>query len=119
MERQTMRVMAGFELNEAYVVCRTEIGLPGPPGSTPESLARLIFGQQYNIWKSQQQGRRGDKTECGEKFFSRLIPFLVEVLVQDGIYLILDFPNHPMSALLKVRQFLVFHYSAQNDVLTG
>jgi hypothetical protein len=29
------------------------------------------------------------------KFLNQVLPFLVEVLVQDGIYLVRDFPNHP------------------------
>jgi hypothetical protein len=98
MERKTMTVMAGFEMEESYFVPRSEIGLPFPI----EECINKLLGTDYARWKSQQASSDGDKSECGEQFFSRLLPWLVEVLIQDGIYLIVDFPEHEMSIVLRV-----------------
>jgi hypothetical protein len=53
-------------------------------------------------WRSQARGKYGDKSSCCQKFLYEIIPYFVEVLVQDGVYLVKDFPKHPMSHLLKV-----------------
>jgi hypothetical protein len=55
--------------------------------------------QECRRWAS---SREGDKSTCCSKFLNEILPFFVVVLVQDGIYLIRDFPNHPVSQLLKV-----------------
>lgn len=98
MERKTMTVMAGFEMNESYFVPRTEIGLPFPI----EECMNKILGTDFTRWKEEQACDEGDHSDCGQKFFSRLLPYLVEVLVQDGIYFINEFPDHEMSILLVV-----------------
>lgn len=107
-----MTVMAGFEMSEAYFVPRTEIGLPH--GTTIERCMELIFGTRYHKWKDEQASAEGDHSECGTRFFTRLLPYLVEVLVQDGIYLINDFPTHPMSVHLRVSTGAVFRQSCRN-----
>ena len=91
--------MAGFALDEPYFVPRTKIGLP----ADIDTCIMYVLGSKYQTWKEQQQAPTGDKSECAEKFFSRLIPFLVEILMQDGIFLIKEFPEHPMSQHLMVR----------------
>ena len=92
-----MCVMAGFKLDEPYFVPRTKIGLP----HNIEICINKVL-PTYKQWKQQQQSPTGDKSECAEKFFSRLIPFLVEILLQDGIFLIHEFPDHPMTRHLVV-----------------
>ena len=39
--------------------------------------------------------------EPGKLFVDELLPFLVQVAVQDGIYWLRDFPNHPCANILK------------------
>jgi hypothetical protein len=55
------------------------------------------------FWQQQANSRSGDKSVCCDKFLNHILPYFFEVLVQDGVYFVRDFPNHPMSALLKVR----------------
>jgi hypothetical protein len=61
-------------------------------------------------WRQQANSRGGDKSVCCDKFLNHVLPYFIEVLVQDGVYFIKDFPSHPISALLKVRseQFLCY-----------
>jgi hypothetical protein len=54
-------------------------------------------------WRQQANSHGGDKSVCCNKFLNHILPYFIQVLVQDGVYFIRDFPNHPMSALLKVR----------------
>jgi hypothetical protein len=57
-------------------------------------------------WRRQRSGRGGDKSECCKTFLDELLLCFVEVLVQDGIYLVNEFPDHAMSHLLKVSKIL-------------
>ena len=55
---------------------------------------------KYDEWKAQAASRNGDKTVCCDKFLNHVIPYLVEVLVQDSIYFTQEFPLHPMNAYI-------------------
>ena len=97
--------MAGFRKGEkSYFVPRTLIPL-GPRGI--DSYCDLLL-PNLKRWRREANGRFGDKSTCCDTFLNHLIPYFVEVLVQDGIYLINDFPDHPMSKLLKVSIHYVF-----------
>jgi hypothetical protein len=69
-------------------------------------------------WRQQARSRRGDHSTCCDKFLNHILPYFVETLVQDGIYLIIDFPNHPMSQFLKVRIFFVLIGYCTTMILT-
>ena len=63
----------------------------------------------YRRWRWERNTRAyGDKSTCCDTFLNNIIPYFVEVLVQDGIYFVKDFPKHPMSLLLKVSIYSVF-----------
>lgn len=94
---QTCKVMSGFRKDEPYFVPRTKVPLPH---TIDWYCVRLL--PKLNVWRQQAQSREGDKSSCAYKFLYRLLPYFVQVLVQDGIYFIRDFPSHPMSNYLKV-----------------
>jgi hypothetical protein len=83
--------------DKTYFVPRTQLPLQY---SVEWYCAKLLPNLQE--WRRQASSRQGDKSTCCRKFLNEILPFFVEVLVQDGIYLIRDFPNHPVSQLLKV-----------------
>ena len=93
-----MKVMAGFFKDEPYFVARLLIGLPLPM----DALLVALFGDNIARWKREAASSSGDKTMCGQRFLTVLLPHLVTVLVQDGIYFVRDFPNHPMTTFLMV-----------------
>lgn len=97
VDKKTMKVMAGFSQDESYFVPRTFVELPVPI----DQLVHIILPKLAE-WRMQAESPHGDKTTCCRKFLYEILPYLVEVLVQDGIYLIRDFPDHPMSRYLKV-----------------
>ena len=61
MERKTMTVMTGFEMNKSYFVPRTEIGLPFPM----EECMNKILGTDFTRWKEEQVSDEGDDSDCG------------------------------------------------------
>jgi hypothetical protein len=102
VDKKTMKVMAGFSQDESYFVPRASISLP----LEIDQLCHLMIPKLAE-WRMQAESPRGDKSICCRKFLWEILPLFVEILVQDGIYLIRDFPNHEMSHYLKVRRIPV------------
>ena len=99
--------MAGFSKNQAYFVPRALLQLPHPIGWYKERLL-----PELATWRQQAaHPTQGDKSLCAQKFLHELIPYFLEVAVQDGIYFVRDFPNHPFTQLLKVRSNLAVSVS--------
>ena len=90
--------MAGFRLNEEYHVPRTHIALP----HCIDFYMRLLFPNVVR-WRAEVQSGFGDKSTCAKNFIYDLLPWLTQVLVQNGIYFIMDYPEHELSRLLKTR----------------
>jgi hypothetical protein len=44
----------------------------------------------------------GDRTDCAHNFLHDIVPYLVTVVLQNGIYFKNDFPGHYFSEVLKV-----------------
>jgi hypothetical protein len=99
MNRETAKVMASFEKDEPYFHGSSNLQ---PPVAWATLMDYLL--PHFREWVRQANSPIGDKSLCRKKFLNQVLPFLVEVLVQDGIYLVRDFPNHPMSEYLKVRK---------------
>ena len=90
--------MAGFSKSEAKFIPEEYLTMPWD--------IKLLIGlllPMYPQWLQEAASVQGDKSSCCRHFLNDIIPFLIEVLVQDGIFFISDFPNHPMSQYLKVR----------------
>lgn len=91
--------MAGFKKGEPY---RLERGLL----ELPNSIAwyeKKLFGNRLTLFRAEAASAHGDKSTCASNFLNCIIPWFVEVLVQDGIYFIVDFPQHNVSRWLRVR----------------
>ena len=71
--------MSGFPKDEAWYVPRCYSGLPKPI----EELEVLLF-PKINEWRKQMNDYWGDK--CSHYMLDGLLPFLVQVAVQDGVY---------------------------------
>ena len=63
-------------------------------------ITERIF-PQINIWRYQMASPTGDKSEAAKNFVTETLPYLARVIVQDGIYWIRDYPNHPVSILIR------------------
>jgi len=91
-----LKTMANFLPDETYYCPRATIGTPLPVAD----LSHLLFPHLAS-WRFQEAHIYGDKG--GKHFLYELLPYLAEVCVQDGIYLIEAFPNHAVSQLLIAR----------------
>ena len=89
--------MGGFKKEEPYYIGRSHIKLDYDIEWYCDKLLPRI-----NKWQAQSRAPNGDGSTCAQKFLNQMLPWLVQVLVQDGIYFIVDFPDHAMSDYLKV-----------------
>ena len=90
-----LRALAGFNPNDShdeYFVPRTSIGLPGD--FSPGELAKILF-PKIETWKMEAASDDGDKSKGANEFLTSVLPFLAEVLAQDGIFWIDRHPNNP------------------------
>ena len=88
---------AGFSKHEDYFVPRMHIKKP----YKIEQYCEFLFGaSRYRMWLQEQRGPDGDKGECWECFLYKIIPYLVETLVTDGIHFIIDYPDHSIAIYL-------------------
>ena len=84
--------MAGFSLSEEYDVPRTKVDLPL---SILEITNSLFRGR--STYQREQESSGGDTGEAARNFLDDTLPYLAEVAVQDGMYLVRDFPKHQIS----------------------
>ena len=73
-----MKVMAGFARTEVYNVPRAEISIPF---ERPE----LLVFPHIDVWRAQMQSPMGDKSIAARHFLCEMLPWLAEVVVQDGV----------------------------------
>jgi hypothetical protein len=100
--RQTCNVMSGHRKKElCYFAPRCLLEVLNSVGWCSQRLLPLL-----QVWRTQRNSRIGDKSTCCDKFLNHILPYFVEVLVQDGIYFIVDFPHHPVSQMLKVSFYM-------------
>jgi hypothetical protein len=57
----------------------------------PDVYASTIF-PDIDQWGTEQQSGRCDNHECARHFLESVIPFLVIVIIQDGIFWVKDYP---------------------------
>lgn len=89
-----MKVMAGFGRTEVYSVPRAEITIPY------EQPELLVF-PHIHVWQAQMESPMGDKCEAARNFLNKMLPWLAEVVIQDGVYWIDRYPEHFISILLR------------------
>jgi len=89
--------MAGFLKSQAYFLPRGLLKLPHPISWYEKKLLPFL-----PEWRRQARSRGGDKSVCADKFLNEIIPFFIEVVIQDGIYFVRDFPEHEFSKHLCV-----------------
>ena len=85
--------------------------MPDSPYFVPRALLALPYDIEFYVqklvpnigrWQAEHASPLGDKSTAATKFLHHIIPFFVLTIVQDGIYFVKEFPNHPISNLLKV-----------------
>jgi hypothetical protein len=90
-----MLACAGFD-----VFRREEYYLPRSYAQVPAEWIDKVF-PYLNTWREQVNEVWGyDKGLAAKKFVNFMLSFLAEVIVQDGMYLISMYPDHPYTSLL-------------------
>ena len=95
MSTPVLTTLAGFNPinpHDGYFVARTTIGLPGD--LSPSELSTILFPHLAR-WKNEIASEGGDKSEGAHVFLTSVLPFLAEVIVQDGIFWIDRYPDNP------------------------
>jgi hypothetical protein len=102
VDKMTMKVMVGFSQDKSYVVNHTFIDLLLPINQ----LCHLLI-LKLGEWQMQMtESPLGNKTTCCRtKFLWEILPFLVEILVQDDNYLslYLQVKNIPVPSFFFVQ----------------
>ena len=94
---KTCNVASGHRKGEkSYFVPRTLL----PLRKSVEWHCEVLL-PHLALWKQQAAGIGGDKNSLCTKFLYHIIPYFVEVFVQDGAFFVKDFPNHAMSRFLR------------------
>jgi len=99
-----MRVLACMSRTkfQDYFVARTQLPVETwweDDISWNEIIIRLL--PRYPQWLEEvNDEEEGDGSRAAQQFVRELLPFLMKVLVQDGIFWIHEFPTHPISLLL-------------------
>jgi hypothetical protein len=96
-ERKTLQIMAGFINGEPYHLERGQVVLPHNIGM----YEHMLLGDKVADWRNEADMDDVGKSLCCFHFLHGLIPWFVEVLVQDGVFFIFDYPSHPLSNWLK------------------
>jgi hypothetical protein len=100
VDKEVCKVMAGFTKEEPYFVPRMHLELP----KTGEEYLTLLLPQMAG-WRLEAASRTGDKSTCCHQFLNEVLPFFMEVLMQDSVYFVRDFPTHEVSQWLNVSYF--------------
>lgn len=90
-----MHVMSGFARDDSFFVPRCDIVFPDEWGD----ITKLVF-PNIDIWRAQADAPNGDKSNAAKNFLYEMLPFLALVVVQDGIFWLRDWPEHPISKFL-------------------
>jgi hypothetical protein len=109
VDKEVCKVMAGFTKEEPYFVPRTHLELP----KTAEEYLSLLLPQLAGWRREAATTGKGDKSSCCQQFLNEVLPFFMEVLIQDSIYFVRDFPRHEVSQWLQV-SFLLFLFKCLN-----
>jgi hypothetical protein len=90
--------MAGFSKQDAYYAPRMTLVWDNHSWS---DLTKCLL-PNIEKWGEQMASPTGDKSKCAKKFLCDILPWFAEVLIQDGIFFIHDFPKSPLTRFLLV-----------------
>ena len=95
-----MNTMAGFmpkKKHGEYYVPRATISLPN--SMTGEDLARILF-PRILTWRLESESELGDASAAAKSFLYSVLPYLSEVMVQDGGLWMKNHQENPSVRLL-------------------
>lgn len=109
---KVMTTLAGFlplDPSDKYYVPRAALGLPGD--LSPQELATILF-PKIETWKNELASDTGDKTKGARTFIHSVLPYLSEVIAQDGVLWAKHHAQNP--AFIEVQNQLDGQTGSQN-----
>jgi hypothetical protein len=101
VEEETLKVMSGFRKHEHRFVPTEHVKFPGDQDLyLQEGIDHLL--PEYRRYLYEYNSVEGDKTTCCEKFLLHIVPYFCLTILQCGYWFIRDFPEHPLTQLLRV-----------------
>jgi len=100
LRKDVMHIMASFGKDEAYFCKRAGLSnwLQTPWGF---DIALNFLFPHLQTWKNQAYGGpHGDDCDGSRDFLELTVPFMARLILEDGVFFIKDFPNHPCSQIL-------------------
>jgi hypothetical protein len=66
---------------------------------------------EYPRWKQEMNSEFGDKSSCADTFLNHIIPYMVEVVLQDSIYFVNDrrFKRRPFFQMIRVSNYCMLY----------
>jgi hypothetical protein len=106
-EEETLKVMSGFRKHESRFVHSEHIVFPADHEEYLDIGIQHIL-PEYDRYMVEYHSPHGDRTRCATKFLKHLLPYFVETVLQCGFYFIDEYPNHPLTSLLRVSTKLCY-----------
>jgi hypothetical protein len=101
VEEESMRVMSGFRKYESRFVPTEHVVFPGKQEQYIMDGINLLL-PHYQRYVAEFDSELGDHTIACQKLLFHVIPYLVETLLQCGYYFVKDYPEHQLTAILRV-----------------
>jgi hypothetical protein len=104
VEEEALNVMSGFRKYESRFVKEEFVSIP--PDMRAKCIVKLL--PRYNQYLQQRASALGDKGRACRTFLLKVLPYLIDVVIQNGIYFIRDFADHPSAVILRVSVLLLY-----------
>ena len=100
VEEESMRIMSGFRKHESRFVPKEHVVFPGNQEQYISEGINVLL-PHYQRYLAEYNSEFGDHSVASTKMLFHVIPYLVETLLQCGFYLVKDYPEHPLTAILR------------------
>jgi hypothetical protein len=105
-ERTALKVMSGFSITDARYGKEEHVAFPTVNGLSAQYIYKftVYLVPKFKLYMSQANSAPAlaDTSICCRTFLGSVLPFLVETVLQNGIYFIRDYPTNEFSLMLKV-----------------
>ena len=101
VEEVTLKVMSGFKKWETRFVKTEHVVFPRERKMYLKAGMKHLL-PNYKNYVKQHNSPGGDRSTCCEKFLFHILPYFVETVLQCGYWFIADYPQHPLTHILRV-----------------
>ena len=103
VERETLKVMSGFQKWEHRYVKTEHVKFPGRDQKVYLNLGIRFLLPRYDDYLKDYNSTLGDKSTAAENFLLHTLPYFCRRILECGYWFIRAYPEHQLTNLLKVR----------------